>query len=121
MLIRPWSAFRFHTRVLASAQIVRMPGLQARPLGGGTSIGTHLLLAFPPLWPEGWRVLPHLLPPVDRQVEQSVAVVHCLGAAAGRPVSFEHIGPSSQVANEVKQAHPASNQKRFERTLGRVP
>src|SRR5260221_13244235 len=47
-------------RVLASAQIVGMPGLQARPLGGGTSIGTELLLAFPPLRPAGRRILPHL-------------------------------------------------------------
>src|ERR1700730_16173301 len=57
--------FRFHTRVLAGAQIVGIPGLQARPLGGGTSIGTDILLAFKPLWPAGRRVLPRLLTPVD--------------------------------------------------------
>ncbi len=33
--------FRFHRRVLASAQIVGASSLQARPLGGGTSIGTQ--------------------------------------------------------------------------------
>ena len=32
----------------SSAQIVRMPGLQARPLGDGTSIDTEILLAFRP-------------------------------------------------------------------------
>jgi hypothetical protein len=43
------AAMACHTRVLASAQIVGMPGRQARPLGGGTSIGTEILLAFKPL------------------------------------------------------------------------
>ncbi len=46
----------------AGSQVVRIPGLQARPLGGGTSIDTEILLAFKPLWPAGRRVLPHLLP-----------------------------------------------------------
>jgi hypothetical protein len=78
--------------------VVGIPGLQARPLGGGTSIGTEMLLAFPLLWPAGRRVLPRLLSPVDRHVEQSVAVVHRLsrrcalasGAAQGRhcPIPF---------------------------------
>src|SRR6202043_3361073 len=103
--------FRFHTRVLAGAQIVGIPGLQARPLGGGTSIGTDILLAFKPLWPAGRRVLPRLLTPVDGQVEQPVAVVHRLAAAPRRPVSLEDIGSLSQVGNDVKQAHPASNQE----------
>jgi carboxymuconolactone decarboxylase family protein len=53
----------------AGSQVVRIPGLQARPLGGGTSIGTGNLLALPPLWPAGRRVLPRLLPPVDGQIE----------------------------------------------------
>ena len=46
----------------AGSQVVRIPGLQARPLAGGTSIGTGNLLAFKPSWPAGRRVLPHLLP-----------------------------------------------------------
>ena len=36
--------------------VVGIPGLQARPLGGGTSIGTEMLRAFPLLWPAGRRV-----------------------------------------------------------------
>src|ERR1700720_2412014 len=107
--------------VLASAQIVRMPGLQARPLGGGTSIGTGNLLALKPLWPAGRRVLPRLLPPVDGHVEQPVAVIHRLDAAYRRPVSLEDIGSFSEVANDVHHAHPASNQEGVERALGRVP
>ena len=51
--------------VPAGSQLVRIPGLQARPLGGGTSIGTGNLVAFPPFWPSGRRVLPRLLAPVD--------------------------------------------------------
>ncbi len=34
-------------------QIVRVPGVEAGPLGGGASIGTGILLAFKPLWPAG--------------------------------------------------------------------
>jgi hypothetical protein len=49
----------------AGSELVRIPGLQARPLGGGTSIGTGTLVAFPPFWPGGRRVLPRLLAPVD--------------------------------------------------------
>ena len=74
----------------ASAQIVGMPGLQARPTGGRTSIGTGVLLAFKPLRPAGWRALPDLLP-VDRQVEQAVALIHRLDAAPRRPVGLEDI------------------------------
>jgi hypothetical protein len=98
-----------------------MPGLQARPLRDGTFIGTHTLLAFPPLWPAGRRVLPHLLPPVDGQVEQPVAVVHRLDAAHPRPVSLEDTGFLSQVANEVHHAHTPSDQEGGERVPGRVP
>src|ERR1700722_7810389 len=105
----------------ASPQVIGPPGLQPRPLGGGTFIGTGLLLAAKPLWPAGRRVLPRLLPPVDRQVEQIVAVIHRLDAAPRRPVGLEDIGSLSQVANEVKQAHAASNQESVERVLGRIP
>jgi len=73
----------------AGSQVVRIPGLQARPLGGGTSIGTDTLLACKPLWPAGRRVLLRLLPPVDGQVEQDIAVIHRLDAAARSPVSLE--------------------------------
>ena len=48
----------------AGSELVRIPGLQARPLGGGTSIGTGNLVAFSPFWPGGRRVLPRLLAPV---------------------------------------------------------
>src|SRR6516162_9151216 len=84
--------------VPASSQVVRIPGLQAGPLDDGTSIGTVRVLPFRPLWPAGRRVLPPLLPPVDRQVEQTVAVVHRLDAAPRRPVGLEDLGSLSQVA-----------------------
>jgi hypothetical protein len=35
------------------AEVVGPSGLQAGPLGGGTPIGTCILLAFKPLWPAG--------------------------------------------------------------------
>jgi len=47
----------------AGSQVVRTPGLKARPLGGGTSIGTGNLLAFKPLWPAVRGVLPRLRRP----------------------------------------------------------
>src|SRR5215472_913962 len=81
----------------AGSQVVRIPGLQATPLGGGTAdlrrsrpraIGTEILRTFDPLRPAGRRVLPRLLPPVDRQVEQPIAVVHRLDAANRRPVGL---------------------------------
>src|SRR5450755_1507097 len=45
-------ALRLHTGVLASPQIVRVSGFQARPLGGGTSIGAQRVHNGP-LWPAG--------------------------------------------------------------------
>ena len=36
------------------AEAVRMAGLQAGPLGDGTSIRTVAVLAFRPLWPASW-------------------------------------------------------------------
>src|SRR4030095_12853438 len=99
-----------------------MPGPPARPLGDGTSIGTvRMLLAVPPLRPAGRRVLPTLLPPVDRHVEQSGAVAHLLNAAPRRPVRLEDPAALSQVANDVHHARPATDQERVERVLGRVP
>src|ERR1700677_121177 len=74
---------------LAGSQGVRIPGPEARPLGGGTSVGTGKILASKPA---GRRVLPRLLPPVDGQIEQPIAVIHRLDAAHCGPVSLEHIG-----------------------------
>src|ERR1017187_9651732 len=105
----------------SGAEVVGASGFEAGPLGGGTSIGTGNLLAFKPLWPASRRVLPCLLAPVDGQVEQPVAVIHRLDAASRRPVSLGDFGSLSQVANDVHHAHPASNQERVERVLGRVP
>jgi transposase len=61
------------------------------------------------LWPPGRRVLPWLLTPVDSQIEQVIIVIHHLDPAARRPVSFEDIGPLSQITNDVHPAHTASN------------
>jgi hypothetical protein len=106
----------------ACSQVVGIAGLQARPLDDGTSIDTVRVFAFRLLWPAGRRVLPRLLPPIDGQVEQPVAVVHCLDAAPRRPVCLEDIGFLSQVANDVHHADPASDQERVQRALlSRVP
>src|SRR5262249_49690674 len=98
-----------------------MPSLETRPLGNGTSIDTEILLAFKPLWPARRGVLPHLLPPVDRQIEQSIVVIHRLDAADRRPISLEHTRFVPQITNDVHHAYPASNQENVERALGRVP
>src|ERR1700674_1831790 len=92
------------------SEVVRIPGLQSRPLGGGTSIGTQRVHNVP-LRPAGRRVLPRLLPPVDGQVEQPIVVIHHLDATNCGPVSLEDTGSLSQVANDVHSAHPASNQE----------
>ena len=82
----------------------------------------RMLFAFEPLWPAGRQVLPRLLPPVDGQVEQPVAVAHRLKAAPRRPISLEEFRSLSQVANDVHHAHPPSNQESVEQVLGgRVP
>jgi hypothetical protein len=60
----------------------------------------------------------HLL---DGNVDLATQVRHVLDAASRRPVSLEDIGSLSQVANDVRHAHPASNQEGVERALGRVP
>ena len=99
----------------AGSQIVGMPCLQARPLGDGASVVTVVVPAFRPLRPAGRRLLPPLLPPVDGQVEQRVAIAHRLDAATRRPVSLEDIGSLSQVANDVHPADPASNQEGLQR------
>src|SRR5215472_13138538 len=103
------------------AQVVGASGFETGALGGGTSVGTGILLAFKPLWPAGRRVLPRLLPPVDGQIEQPIADIHCLDAATCRPVSLKDIGSLPQVANDVHPARPAPNQEGVERVLGRVP
>src|SRR5262245_8887653 len=86
---------------LPASKVVGIPSLQARPLHDGTSIGTVLVLVFRSLWPAGWRVLPCLLAPVHRQVEQTVAVIHRLDAAPRRPVGLEDLGSLSQITNNV--------------------
>src|SRR5262249_43471768 len=115
---------------LALSEIVRMAGLQARPLEDGPSIGTELsamlmrmafVLSIELLRPTRRRVLPRFMSPVDGQVEQPIAVIHRFDAANRRPVSFEDIGFLSQVANDVHHAHTASDQEGVKRVLGRVP
>jgi hypothetical protein len=111
-----------HSSAPAGSQVVRISGPQARPLDDGTSIGTVIMLAVRPLWPAGRRVLPPLLPPVDGQVEQPVAIIHRLDATPRCPVGLEDIRSLSQVANDVHHAHPTSNQESVERVgRGRVP
>src|SRR5579872_7305794 len=105
----------------AASQVVRIPGFQARPLSGGASIGTEILLALKSLWPAGRRVLPRFLPSVNRQVKQAITVIHFLDTAGRRPVCFEHIGSLPQVANDVHSTLPASYQESVERVLSGVP
>src|ERR1700722_16879267 len=71
------------------SQVIRISCLRARPLGQGTSISTHRVLAFWLLRPASRRTLPPLLPPLDGQVQQPIACVHGLHAPHRRPVSFE--------------------------------
>src|SRR5436305_7741585 len=81
----------------AGAEIVGVSGLQARPLRNGTPVIPHSLLALARLRPTRLRVLPRLLPPVDREIEQSIAVVHRLHAAPRRPVGLEDLRSFAQV------------------------
>ncbi len=106
----------------AGSQVVRIPGLHSRPLDDGASIDPVRVLAFRPLRPTGRRVLPRLLPPVDGQVEQPIAVTQRLDAASRRPVSLKNLGALPQVANDVHHAYSTSNQEGLERVPGgRVP
>ena len=100
------------------AQVVRIPSLQARPLGDGTSIDTvscACLSAVAASRPASPPTSPAARRPSSRA---TVAVIHRLDAAPRRPVSLEDLGSLSQVANDVHHAHPASNQEGFERVLG---
>ena len=56
------------------------------------------------LRPAGGRVLPRLLASVHGEIHQRVAVVHCLDAAAGRPVRLEDAVTVAQVAHDVHHA-----------------
>jgi hypothetical protein len=80
------------------------PSAEAAGRGGVHRYG--MPVAFPPCGPAGRRGLPRRLPPVDRHVEQSMAVVHRLDAARRRRVSPEDIGSSAQLANDERHAHP---------------
>src|ERR1700733_3313453 len=111
--------FPDHNRSTSTrSQVVRIPGLEARPLGGGASFAAGKILAFKPA---GRRVFPQLLTAVDGQVEQPIAIIHRLDAAYRRPVSLEDIGALSQVANDMHHARSASNQEGVARAHGRVP
>src|SRR5215472_13174757 len=98
----------------ASSQVVGMSGLHARPLHDGASVGAVLMRTFGPTRPVGRRIFPPLLPPVDGQVEQPVAVAHYFDAAACCPISLEDPRSLPQVADDMHPAHPASNQEGFE-------
>jgi hypothetical protein len=107
-----------------SAEVVGASGRQPRPLGDGTSVGAELLALAadpPPLRPAGGRVFPGLLPPVDGEVHERVAVVHGLDAADGRPVGFEDAVAVSYVAHEVHHADPPPDQQDVEGGLCGVP
>src|SRR5579871_4468620 len=80
------------------SKVVRAPGFEPRPLGDGAAAGPRW---FPIrragsgprvstlLRPASRRVLPVLLPPVDSQVEQPIAVIHVFDAPCRGPVSLE--------------------------------
>src|SRR5215470_7520219 len=118
---RTSSSARVKRSASAGSEVVRIAGLQAGPLDDGTSTGTVRVLAVQPLGPAARRVFPLLLPPVDGQVEQPIAVVHRFNAAPRCPVGLEDTGSSSQVANDVHHAHTTSNQEGVARVQGRVP
>src|SRR6516164_3325867 len=103
-------------------EIIGMSGLHARPLHDGTTIDAVRVHVFWQLWPAGRRVLPMLLPAVDSEVEQAIAVVQRLDAAPRRPVSLEDFRSLSQVTDDMHHAHTASNQERVEcGPLGAIP
>src|SRR6202034_4068365 len=77
------------------------------------------MLAFRAFRPAGRRLLPLLLPPVDGQVEQWVAVAHHFDAATRRPIGLEDLGALAQVADDMHSADPPSHQERLQRTPGR--
>src|SRR6266536_405842 len=99
------------------AQVVGASGRQPRPLGDGTSVSPELVavvVGFPALRPAGGRVFPRLLPPVDGEVHERVAVVHGLYAADGRPVGLEDAVPVPYVAHEMHHADFAPDEERLE-------
>src|SRR5579863_10057992 len=103
---------RGNVRSLAAAvsQVVRAPGMEARPLRDGTPARPLWLPSGRAaarsrvgalLWPACRRVLPTLLAAVDGHVEQVIAVVHNFDAPRSRPVSLEDLGSLSEVANDM--------------------
>src|SRR5215467_889947 len=122
----PCSAFPRRRR----SKVVRAPGFEPRPLGDGTAVRPRWFPIRRPgpgpgvrtlLRPPSRRVLPVLLPPVDSQVEQPIAVIRVFDSPGRRPVGLKDLGSLPQVANEVHPAYPAPNQKCFERALRRIP
>jgi hypothetical protein len=70
-------------------------------------VATGKILVFKPVVR---RVLSRLLPPMDDQAEQPIAVIHRLHSAYRRPVSLEDLRFFSQLANSVHHAYPGPNQ-----------
>src|SRR5215469_7180482 len=97
------------------SKVFRAPGFEPRPLGDGAAARPRWFPIRRPgpgprvrtlLGPPSRRVLPVLLPPVDSQVEQPIAVIHVFDAPRRRPVGLKDLGSLRQVANEVHPAHP---------------
>src|SRR5579863_8317706 len=99
----------------AGTQIVRMSGLQAGPLGNRAPISAVTVLPVRTLRPAGRRILPPFLPPIDREVEQRIAVAHPFDAAPRRPVRLEDPAFPLQVADDMHHAHVSPDQQRVER------
>src|SRR5829696_6443613 len=113
---------RIRARSLRGGRI-RVSGLQPGPLGDGTpvaAVGVPVVGA-PALWPAAGRVLPWLLPPMDRQVQQAVARRHGLHAAAAGPVGLEHPVAVPQVGDEVEAVDAAPGEQNLSGVLRGVP
>lgn len=113
----------FQILTVSGTKVVGASGFEARPLSDGASarplwLPSGRAAASPRvgilLWPAGGRVLPLLLTSERREVHERVAVVHCLYAAAGRPVGFEDAVAVPYVAHEVEQADLAPDDELFE-------
>src|SRR5262245_37141694 len=79
-----------------------MPGLHAGPLDYGTFIDT-ILVCFPRLRPATRRVLPPLLPTVDRQSSKALLL------SIASPITIGSLSPRTIAENQMLASHPVPN------------
>src|SRR5207237_3201957 len=83
------------------AEVGVAPGPEPRPLGGRAAVQPELAtFGTPMLRPALGRVLPELLPAVDRQIQQSVRRCHPFVAAARGPVRLVDLATVPEIADQ---------------------